>query len=294
MRNLFLAFFLTLSLLLPAYSIAGQGSDVWYSAWFNDSDIDSLGGKPFSYRTWIYVTNPNSSPATLKIVYYQNDGTKFTDSNGNFEFTHTVAGNGLASWRPNADLQLTSTVSLQGSYIIIVTDGSVMVEENMAHLANTALGDTNYSVGSVASAWTKPLQTVTSTFLTMDFVQYDSNGDNSATLDGEAITNFNLSNPSDTMPAEATITFYDNSGNILAGPETLTFGAHNTQTFSAGQKGVNGSYGNWAKGSAIINVTKGSLVGCYAKHFCSISNTETGAKNYRSFGGILNKRLNIK
>jgi hypothetical protein len=307
MKKLIFTLTLALALAVPALCIAGQGSDLWYGAWFNDRQ--DAGIHPFQYNTWIQASNPNANTAKFKVTYYQANGAKFANTSS---FSHEVAQNNRYAWRPGNDINKipgnpAAGEVYQGSYVINVTEGSITIDESMGLIL--AKDDLPYLTGDVISTWAKPAHTITSTFLTFDsMMHYDADINNEMTDEfppncadkaGETITCINLTNPSDNFSAKATVSIYDSAGNLLAPSDTqytnpfdLDFSPHQAITFTPGQHGINGTAGNPQKVSIVVDVKNGSLVGGFAKFYCD--QVSGHIKTYRAYGSLLNKRLTVR
>lgn len=300
MRKTLFALLLAVTLIIPSMALAGEGATTWYSPWFNDKA--DMSPNPYGMGTWIQVSNPNSYAAELEITYYQVDGTVYTDGSSNSVFTHSIPARGRIAWRPNQDLDLTSG-EIKGSYIINAIEGSVTVEETVCFKADSSIDDGFRGDGDVVDVWTKQPQTITSTFMTMDsLMEWETGNSDNADLSGEVTTVINLNNPSDDFDAEAEVSFYSDNGTFINNntstptlPITLTFGPHETHIFTPYEYGVNGtSETSPTKGSVIVDVKKGSLVGSYAKHYCQETTGDTPILEYRSYGAMMNKRLIVK
>jgi len=270
----------------PSILTAGQGAEVWYGAYFNDND--SLTGTQLKYVSHIRISNPNNYPATVKVSYYELDGT--TDAFGDYTAIHAIPANDFISIRPNNDL---SASDYEGSYTVEALEGSVTVSQHSIHRAGDSLGDTVFPEDHGLNMFTVPVHTVTATFMSLDYyneLDFETI-DDMATQDEEVITWIMLNNPSDKLDAEATITLGD-AGFTNFTTFTLTFDPHQTHVFNPYDYGINGQGTTPAKGTMLVDVTKGGLIGHYNRALCD--DLPNNNLSYRSYAGYLNKRNIIK
>ncbi len=285
---------LTAAVLFPSIVLAGEGATTWYCTYFNDSQ-DATGA--LKYITRIRVSNPNDFDAKYKIIYHKLDGSTFND----YTSSHVLSGNSYVTITPHADLNNSPAYDVKGNYIIEASEGSVNVISEISRLAGPNFGDSNYGNGAAINFYNMPVQTVTSTYLSMEpYSYYESNVNSEAFDDGEDVTWFHLFNPSD-EDAEVTVKFIDPDGNELSispndggtgKQHTFTISSHQTKVFTPHSYGIdNGSASSPEEGRLIVDVKKGSIIGSYSKFICDAI---SGGKAYRATSGVLNKRLTIQ
>lgn len=280
MKKIFISIFVSGLILISTTAFAGLGAEFLYGPWFDDSQ--TLSTSYFRYVSWIEVSNPHETKtAKIKVSYYQTNGARFPNTTS---FTKEIPPKGNLAWTPHSDLNIDTSNTIQGSYVIQAIQGSINGSGSIVVKAGDQLPgiNTEYAVGDQISASHIPLESRSSQNLHLDDYWTSDNGKDKLILNPpDYVTCFYINNPND-WQATIDIYFYKYNGepfacnlvnNVLT-PVTLNIAQHETKIIYPLDYGVDGSVDG---GPVFIEATSGSVIAGALQARC------TQALNHRSY-----------
>jgi hypothetical protein len=284
MRKMLIALFFVFSLIASTQVMAGQGFTSLYCPRYDDTS--GLQAWYWKYKHFVMLSNPNGTDAIVKIKYY--DTTTGAPFNNTSSFTHTIPANGMAGWRPSDDLKLPYTTTMNGSYAITATTGSVVGSSYQMVLAGDILPGigTDYNSGDFLGGLYIPLDITPSSQLFLDaYWVLNANGTHAMTL-GEYNTAIQIFNPNDQI-AKIKFYMYDMAGNPITLTTTeATLPPHASLPTAVNLLGANATL-TPLQGKLLIDCEQGSVVAQAVKERVSTVNNRNIYEYYvRPFTSI--------